>query len=247
MGKVAAGFFSLTEITDPTEHHRYNEWHQLDHLPEQLPLDGVVFGQRWVCTPACRSARAAISTELDPIHYLTLYLMAEPLDRTLSQFVALARRLRQEDRFHQHRRSHLSGPFELVDVQAASRVRISAEAVPYRPNRGLYVIIDRPARPDDASASDARTEQLLACDGVAGVWSFAARPTGAAEHWRPGDHRITVCFLDADPLEVAAAVRPLLAPWLEGDESAPVYAGPFETITPWQWQWFDREQNGNGH
>ena len=54
MAKVRIGFFSFTEITDPAEHRSYNEWHQLDHMPEQFPLPGVVFGQRWVSTPACR-------------------------------------------------------------------------------------------------------------------------------------------------------------------------------------------------
>ena len=58
MAKVQIGFFSFTEITDPAEHRSYNEWHQLDHMPEQYPLAGVVFGQRWVSTPACRRARA---------------------------------------------------------------------------------------------------------------------------------------------------------------------------------------------
>ena len=58
MAKVRLGFFSFTEITDPSEHRSYNEWHQLDHMPEQYPLPGVVFGQRWVSTPACRRARA---------------------------------------------------------------------------------------------------------------------------------------------------------------------------------------------
>ena len=38
--KAAYGFFSFTEVTDPAEHRSYNEWHQLDHLPEQFPLAG---------------------------------------------------------------------------------------------------------------------------------------------------------------------------------------------------------------
>jgi len=44
--KIRLGFFSFTEITDPNEHHSYNEWHQLDHMPEQFPLSGIVYGQR---------------------------------------------------------------------------------------------------------------------------------------------------------------------------------------------------------
>ena len=43
MNKVKVGFFSFTEITDPAEHRAYNEWHQLDHMPEQLPIPGIVY------------------------------------------------------------------------------------------------------------------------------------------------------------------------------------------------------------
>src|SRR5580704_5825210 len=141
MNKVKVGFFSFTEITDPAEHKSYNEWHQLDHMPEQYPLAGVVFGQRWVSTPACRRARAADDPSLAPVHYMTLYLMGEPVDATLEEFRALGGTLRESGRFHTHRRSHLSGPFVVSGAAAAPRVLVSAEAVPYRPNRGVYVVV----------------------------------------------------------------------------------------------------------
>ena len=53
------GFFSFTEVTDPSAHEAYNAWHQLDHLPEQFTIDGITFGQRWVRSPRCRAAEAA--------------------------------------------------------------------------------------------------------------------------------------------------------------------------------------------
>src|SRR4029077_21236869 len=139
MSKVKVGFFSFTEITDPSEHHAYNEWHMLDHMPEQYPLDGIAYGQRWVSTPACRAARAASGERLDPIHYVTLYLMTDPVERTLQEFMELGRYLRSVDRFHLHRRACLSGPFRFVAAGAAPRVLISAEAVPDGPKRGVYV------------------------------------------------------------------------------------------------------------
>ena len=40
-GRSRRGFFSFTEVTDPAAHREYNEWHQLDHLPEQMPLGGI--------------------------------------------------------------------------------------------------------------------------------------------------------------------------------------------------------------
>jgi hypothetical protein len=232
MTKVKAGYFSFTEITDPNEHRSYNEWHQLDHMPEQYPLSGIVFGQRWVSTPACRSARQVDQEPLQPVHYITLYLMAEPVEETLDEFMALGQRLRQLNRFHAHRRSLLSGPFEPVATEAAARVLISAEAVPYRPNLGVYVVVEELA---EGQRFNVDLSQLVAAPGVAGAWAFGS-----------GTQQITVCYLDADPLEVADGLRPALVKRWDRSSLHPVFAGPLETIVPWQWDWFDQPEEGRG-
>ena len=215
MNKIRVGFFSFTEITDPAEHHAYNAWHQLDHMPEQYPLDGVAYGQRWVSTPACRAARRVSGERLDPIHYVTLYLMTEPVERTLQEFMQLGADLHKVGRFHLHRRARLSGPFRFVDAAAAPRVLISAEAVPYRPSRGVFVEVESAA----GAAPDLRARSAVA--GVAGAWTFA-----------DDDRRVTVSWLDDDVLTAAAGIPPRGDPGVE-------FAGPFETITPWEWNWFD--------
>ncbi|HEY1831898.1 MAG TPA: hypothetical protein VGG38_16820 [Acidimicrobiales bacterium] len=69
------GFFSFTEITDPSGHRAYNEWHHFDHLPEQFTIEGITFGQRWVCSPRCVEARVAVSPLLAPCHYMRLYFL----------------------------------------------------------------------------------------------------------------------------------------------------------------------------
>jgi hypothetical protein len=212
-GKVRVGFFSFTEITDAGEHRSYNEWHQFDHMPEQFPLPGIVWGQRWVSTPACRAARAVSGARLDPIHYVTLYLMTEPVDETLTSFMAWGRELARRGRFHQHRRTLLSGPFELLDMAVAPRVLISRSAVPYRPQQGVYVQVDDGRHPVDVRG-------LCELDGVAGAWSFA-----------DDEHAVTIAWLDGPPLEVATRWPPAAA--------TTIFAGPFETITPRQWDWFD--------
>ena len=233
MNKVRVGFFSFTEVTDPGQHRSYNEWHQLDHMPEQYPLPGIAFGQRWVSTPACRAARAADEELLRPIHYVTLYLMTEPVEETLSEFMELGRRLSRLGRFHRHRRAHLSGPFQLAETYAAPRVLVSAEAVPYRPNRGVYVVVEEGA--GDAVPPPVEVRPVLETAGVAGVWAFTERAGRAGAAGR----RITVCYLDGEPVEVAGGLRPVLeARWREG-RARPVLAGPFESITPWRWDWFD--------
>jgi hypothetical protein len=47
-----------------------------------------------------------------------------------------------------------------------------------------------------------------------------------------------VCYLDRPPLAVAATLGPLVID--TSTAAAPVaFAGPFETVTPWRWDWFD--------
>ena len=232
MNKVRVGFFSFTEITDPDEHHSYNEWHQLDHMPEQFPLDGIAYGQRWVSTPACRAARAVSESPLDSIHYMTLYLMTEPLERTLAEFRQLGRDLRAAGRFHMHRRARLSGPFALHDAAVASRVLISVEAVPYRPNLGVYIEVEELPDGDDAAGEEQirrdHLRALCAQPGVAGAWSFADE-----------QRQVTVTWLDAAPRDMDDPLARMVARRRESSTGRTVFAGSLETITPWQWTWFD--------
>jgi hypothetical protein len=251
MAKVRLGFFSFTEITDRTEHRSYNEWHQLDHMPEQYPLEGVVFGQRWVSTPACRRGRAYDAPTLSPIHYMTLYLMGDPVHTTLEEFLALGQRLHAEGRFHEHRRSRLSGPFAVTGMAAAPRVAVSPQSIPFRPNRGVYVVVrDRDGSatsssggPGAAPDADDRDRQLadamLDVEGVAGVWTFATDQRFDHHPWRPGDKAITVGYLDAEPLTVAPRLGDLVRAHLDEEHGAALFAGPLETVTPWRWDWFD--------
>jgi hypothetical protein len=254
MTKVRLGFFSFTEVTDPVEHRSYNEWHQLDHMPEQYPIPGVVFGQRWVSTPACRRVRAYDDPTLAAVHYVTLYLMSEPVDATLEEFRALGEQLRAEGRFHEHRRSRLSGPFAVTGLWAAPRVLVSAESIPFRPNRGVYVVV-RTGHPDPESVEpapesggaqhgtaqdrDALAGALLEQDGVAGVWTFATDGRFDRHGWRPGDKTITVCYLDSSPLAVAPRLSHVVRGAVDGSSRPVLFAGPLETITPWTWDWFD--------
>jgi hypothetical protein len=212
--KVVAGFVSFTEV-EAGHHGTYNSWHLYDHLPEQLPLHGIAWGQRWVLTPAL-SSRAAAQPPLDRVHYVTLYLLAEPLEQTLEAFRGLGRRLRAEDRFHLHRRSHLSGAMEVRSMRAAPRVVVSAEAVPYRPNTGAHVRLTQDATPPVAS--------LLNVPGVAGVWTFAGM-----------DMQLTWCWLDDDPIAVSEAINGTAPPPPTARFSATLH-----TIDPrGPWDWFD--------
>ncbi len=209
------GFFSFTEVTDPSAHEAYNAWHQLDHLPEQFTIDGITFGQRWVRSPRCQAAEVASGALLEPFHYMTLYLMRD--ESCLPPFFALAERLRAEDRFFAARRALLSGPFEVAGQWAAPRVAVSPGAVPFRPAHGVFAIVGAPA---DGAA-------LVEHPGVAGAWQFADEG---------GGRTITVAFVDGDLWQVAAALGAGYAD--TGATQSPEWCGPLERVDAFRWDWF---------
>jgi hypothetical protein len=231
---VRLAFFSFTEITDPGAHRAYNEWHQLDHLPEQYTIPGIAYGERWVATPECRAARAVDGDLVAPAHYVTLYLMGEPLAETLAEFGALAVALHKADRFFRPRRACLAGPFDITGRAAADRVLVAADVVPMRPNRGVFVVVEDASGP----LPDATLPALSEVPGVAGAWSFSTATGLAAPNVDLGEHRVTVVWLDDEPLAVAPALSKLVT---AGDlfPGPVIFAGPFEAITPWTWDWFD--------
>jgi hypothetical protein len=177
--------------------------------------------------------------------------MGEPIDATLEEFHALGQHLHAVGRFHEHRRSRLSGPFTVTSRHAAERVLVSAESVPFRPNRGVYVVVrDGSVLAGDASSTEALQRHghvedepmagsLLEVDGVAGVWTFATDRRFDTHGWRPGDKTITVCYLDAEPLAVTSRLSELVRAEAGETGRSVVFAGPLETITPWRWDWFD--------
>ncbi len=246
--KVVAGFFSLTEVTVATEHHSYNEWHMLDHLPEQLTLPGIGWGQRWVSTPACRRARTTSTDPFDAVHYLTLYLLAPPLEQTLRDFAALARDLSDLGRFHRHRRTSLTGAFEIAHTRASVRTRVSDAAVPYRPNLGVHLRLDEVIAPEEVGSFDGWLSRdhlpaLVALDGVAGAWWFRRSLREEPASGRV-EQRITVAWLDAPPLDVAPVIAALPCP--PPGLVRPLLDGPFASIEPYQWNWFDASARASG-
>jgi hypothetical protein len=111
---------------------------------------------------------------------------------------------------------------------AAERVLVRPESIPFRPHSGIYVIVDA-----DIEHEPVALDSLVALPGVAGAWSFGPG-AGTESAWKPVAKRITVAWLDGDPIATAAEITPLL-----GARSSTEFAGPLLTITPNDWTWFD--------
>ena len=216
-------FFSFPEVTDPRRHRDYNAWHQLDHLPENLALPGVLHGERWVRTPACREVSVDADDALSAAHYVAMYWFREPADASVEEWVALGAATEQQGRRPElaWTERRLTGFFRPVHGAVTPAAGVSVGALPWRPERGILLEVHRVEQPVAADAT------VLTHDGVIGSWTFL---DGS------GSLRITLHYCQADPIVIAAEV-------VDGADPAgltTLLRTPLLTITPWEWDWFDR-------
>jgi hypothetical protein len=243
MNKIKIGVFSISHASPSGDDRAYLEWHQLDHMPEQYLLPGLLFGQRWASTPACRAVRAAEVDDWANVAHVVCYLMGNPVDETLDEFFTLGRALAEKGRFSVSLPSQFLAGLRLLDAQAAPRALISNEVVPFRPNRGLYLIVEEPTDPD---AQDHYLQQmhtdvlpaLVSVPGVAGALAFGTSPAIRRPTFSPGIRRITACYLDEDPATVGERLAPVLERIWEGAPVRPLLAAPFESMMHWDWDRF---------
>ena len=207
----------------------YLEWHSLDHRPEQYRLPALRGSMRMVSTPECRAARVGSGADLDAVDHIVCYLFTDP--DGLHAFKHLGAALRRAGRM----------PIELPAVEravygidarvAAPRARVGSDVLPWFPAVGTYVLIE----PGESSIPE-----VMDVAGVAGAWSGASidSPTTTAT----GD-RITILFLDDDPVTVAGRLTPRLEQrWADGSAAGsadgpalPRLAAPFYSLVPYDW------------
>ncbi|KAB2807910.1 hypothetical protein F9L07_24850 [Pimelobacter simplex] len=251
-------FFSFVTLEDagPAEHRAYNEWHQLDHRPENLALPGVLWGDRWA-RPADYRAAGVASDEHAATDYVAMYWFKDPVERALKEWSDLG-----SDSFQWGRgplipgvRRKLLSFFRPVKGYAAPSALVSPDVLPYRPNRGLHLTLSRHAAPHSAATHEHYAWQdrslipgLLDLDGVAGAWTFSfahhqshpSLPLATETPDAPESLRIRLVYLDADPLPTTAAIDARtteLAGSLGADAAASeevLLSTPLRTIIPWQ-------------
>jgi hypothetical protein len=161
---------------------------------------------------------------------------AATVDPLLDQFFALGGALHAAGRMPVSlRRRHLAG-WDVVGRCAAPRVLVGASVLPFRPLRGVLLLVERwPVATGDASVGPVAPDDLLGVAGVAGFWHLR----GAAERHRrlqdAADLDLWIVHLDDDPVEVAGRVAPVLADRWAGHDVEPQLAAPFHVVVPWAW------------
>jgi hypothetical protein len=249
---LAGAFFSFTEVPDAARHRAYNEWHQLEHRPENLRLPGVTWGERWVHSPDCRPVSDAPDTTFSNLHYVNMYWFREPVAESTAAWSGLAERSFQwggRDDIHIANRLFIAF-FRPIRGYVNRRARVEADVLPFRPNRGVHVKVTRVDEPRSGAAEKLfgwydreHIPALLACDGVAGAWTFASEDTFASAldlsgEAAPPSVRVVLTYLDDDPIAVTRAVGALDGPPDPSVETT-LFSGALRAITPWEWDWFD--------
>ena len=244
VGDACCAVFSMTRRLPDGEDAAYLRWHMLDHLTEQYRIVGFRGGQRWVSTPDCRAARAVSTDPFDSVDHIVHYLFAEPVVPALDAFVDLGAALfaaagrmpaasfGSGATLSLGRQIHI-GVYDVVAKVASRNALVGASVIPWRPARGVYVLIEV------VSIGGERAEVLadLAQEpGVAGMWGFR----GSSHRWHSmsGDNRefaVSVFYLDEDPVAVAGSLGMALPQrWADGS-IVPLLAAPFEIVVPWEW------------
>jgi hypothetical protein len=251
MRRADFGYFSLSKQGSETGDHDYLTWHLLDHMPEQWQIPGIAWGQRWASTPACRAARAAEDGQWADMVHVNHYLMSdaltggEPIERTLDAFFTLAQKLRDQGRFAYQVPSLFQGALRVLETYAAPGALVLPDVVPFRMNRGIYMVLEEVANADSWDAYLQRSHsdtmpELLTVSGVGGAWVFATTPTLQERAiYTAGRFRITLLYLDAEPVDVAERLaEPLRRSWEQTDATLPLLAAPFESMVKWDWNRF---------
>ncbi len=239
MIRVRAGIFSLTAAAPPDDDGSYLRWHLLDHMPEQFQLPGIVHGLRWIADGDYPEHRLAARGSLGEIGNAVHYLVGDPVEETFDDFVTLGRALRENGRFPITRPSLQVAGLRLLQWQSAPHALISAEVVPFRPHRGVLLIVEEPTdgRPDDwlQWLHAEHHPALLGTPGTAGAWTFGSTTAwNTLRGWRTEHQYITVVYLDGDPLATTDTLAPLIEERWRSGAAQPVFAGPLRTMISWE-------------
>ena len=224
-GDITTIFVSMATRHPQGTDAEYLQWHSLDHRPEQHRLSAVRASLRLVSTPRLSGGPRCEHTPLRPDRSCDDVLLfrcrrnggvprrCPPLSATPGESYRSCR------------------PWSAGFTPCRTRLRRrGSRSVPTYcrggPSAGCTCCVETHVAP----ATD-----LTEVDGVAGVWSVSALDVGPGlASARPGQ-QLTYCFLDEDPVDTAARLRPALEKRWATTGVEPLFAAPFHPVIPYEW------------
>lgn len=217
-------YISLSAREPDRRDAEYIEWHSLDHRPEQYRLPELRNALRVASTPACRAARAASEAPYDRVDHVMTYQFSS--DAGIPGFNALGGALHEAGRMPL-RLPHVGFiTADMAGKTAAAYAVAGADVIPFRPALGVYLIVEK---------GQASPAPLADIPGVAGVWWYDGRISEQPGSVDADDLQVTYCYLDEDPVAVAARLGEAMKQrWASGEVQG-LLAAPFFSIVPFDW------------
>jgi hypothetical protein len=214
----------------PSAIEDWNLWYDLDHLPPNVALPGIMSGRRYVCTPALHALRAPGS---DPwwaesaSSFLTIYTLCGDVNETFGAMVALREELDADGRMFAEELKVVRGGDGLTiqQLSGAAGLTNKPHELPLLSHTGL-ALVRAPERRYSDDDHTALAGALRTAPGCLAVISYASQVV-------PGTG-LHLALLGGDVADSAAGVSAAIA-GLDAGFSHSSYAA----ITALDFSWAD--------
>ena len=219
---------------------QWNRWYDLEHVPPNVWLPGVMLGRRYVAPPDLHDLRVtdqSSSLAHQRGSFLTIYTCCEPPAETVAGMSTLRDKLYAEERmnFPPDKKVVRDGDaMALVSAASSADIRLPAHEVPFVGHTGL-LLVQRRAGPDAARwYVDEWTPRVLGVDGVHGVMTLQSS--------RDPSLQTDLVLFEGEASAQTKAIRDAAA----HHPAAEVLAdAPFLVIEPLRYPWIEAMQRSD--
>ncbi len=212
----------------------YNRWYDLDHMPEHVAKDDVLYGRRYVATESLQQSAGVEPAPLTGGHpsYATIYSFGGPLDFAGEEaergWLDLDRQITKAGRYWRQGSVAFASRFRLEAGRARASVLVQERAVPHLAHRSIIVALGR-VSPDQERSRAAewwdrtRLVDLFAVPGVMAALRLSSVDADKA------DLMLHVLLCDAPAQQVMAGVALAQTGW-RALGRWPAYDGSYEEV-----------------
>ena len=229
---IPTGIIFAVLDCDADSIEEWNRWYDLEHIPPNVWLQGVMLGRRYVSPPDLHDLRvvdAASAFAGQHGTFLTIYTLCEPPAATVAQMSTLRDKLYAEDRmtFPPEKKVVRDGDaMEMVSALSSPPLKLPAGEVPFVGHTGLLVV----QRHADAAVSgwyhDDWARRVVVLEGVHGVMTLRSS--------RHEDQETDLVLFEGDAAQQTKAIR-AAAP--HHPAARILVDAPFLLIEPLRYPW----------
>jgi hypothetical protein len=230
----ATGMICAVLDCDADSIEAFNRWYDLEHVPPNVSLAGVMSGRRYAAPPDLHALR--IADPSSPLtggrgSFVSIYTLCQPPAEVVASMAELREVLYATGRMTFPAEKKVvrdGGAFELVSAVSSPDLALPAIDVPFVGHNGVLMVRRRGSDAVAAWYHGDWSNQVAELDGVHGVVSLRI-PGG------DGDE-LDLVFLEGDVADRTAALRAAVP---HHPDVTLVLDAPFVHIDPLRYPWAD--------